>query len=61
MSKLMYHSQQQQQIPKYNQIKPEKKRIFDEAALECIVTDGRAFGDFRRLGMSKFLNVICPG
>ena len=58
----MYNSQcQQQHLTKPNEIKPEKKRQYHEAAFECIVTDGRPFGDFPRLGMSKFLDVICPG
>ncbi|CAF1270327.1 unnamed protein product [Rotaria sordida] len=61
MSEVMYNSQRQQRVSKSNQIKPEKKREFDEAAIDCIITDGRPFGDFRRLGMAKFLNVICPG
>jgi hypothetical protein len=62
MSELMFPSQQQQQqMPKTKEIKPEKKILYDEAALDCIVTDGRTFGDLRRQGMTNFLNVICPG
>ncbi len=61
MSEVMYKSQRQQREPKSNAIKPDTKRKLDDAAVECIITDGRAFGDFRRVGMSKFLNVICPG
>ncbi|CAF4026770.1 unnamed protein product, partial [Rotaria sordida] len=57
----MYNSQRQQRATKSNQIKPEKKQEFHQAAIECIVTDGRPFGDFRRPGMLKFLNIICPG
>ncbi len=61
MPEMMFRSQQQQQILKQNEIKPEKKLLYDEAALNCIVTDGRAFGDLRRRGMAKFINVICSG
>ncbi|CAF4130044.1 unnamed protein product, partial [Rotaria magnacalcarata] len=61
MRDVMYSSQREQRAKTSNQIKPEKKRELHEAALDCIITDGRPFGDFRRLGMSKFLNVICPG
>ena len=61
MSELMYNSQRQQLIPKPSYIKPEKKREFHEAAIDCIITDGRSFNDFRRPGMDKFLNVIYPG
>jgi hypothetical protein len=42
-------------------IPPEKKRMLDEAAIRCIVMDGRCWGDFRRAGMSKFLSVAIPG
>ncbi len=61
MPELMYHSQRQQRTIKSNQITTEKKQELHEAAIGCIIRDGRPFGDFRRLGMSKFLNVICPG
>ncbi|CAF3309353.1 unnamed protein product, partial [Rotaria sp. Silwood2] len=61
MVEVMYTSQRQQRATRSNQIKPEKKREFHEAAIECIIRDGRPFGDFHRPGMSKFLNVICPG
>ncbi|CAF3380730.1 unnamed protein product [Rotaria socialis] len=54
-------SQVQQREARSNVIKPERKLELDKAALECIIMDGRQFGDFRRAGMSKFLNVICPG
>ena len=61
MTEFLFPSQQQQQILKVNPIKAEKRRVFDKAALDCIITDGRSFGDLRRQGMSKFLNVIYPG
>ncbi|CAF1358275.1 unnamed protein product [Adineta ricciae] len=38
-----------------------KKQESDEAAINCIVLDGRSCGDFRRNGMSKFLSVAIPG
>ncbi|CAM4835931.1 unnamed protein product [Rotaria magnacalcarata] len=61
MDGVMYTSQVQQREARSNVIKPERKLELDKAALECIIMDGRQFGDFRRAGMSKFLNVICPG
>ncbi|CAF2660280.1 unnamed protein product [Rotaria sp. Silwood2] len=61
MVDVMYASQFQQRAPKLNPIKPDRKLELDKAALECIIIDGRPFGEFRRLGMSKFLNIICPG
>ena len=39
----------------------EKKRKLDEAAINCIIIDGRPWGDFRRDGMSQFLKVAVPG
>jgi hypothetical protein len=61
MYQVMYKSQLQQRATKSKEIKSERKRELHEAALECIIMDGRSFGDFRRAGMSKFLDVICPG
>ena len=61
MFDVMYTSQLQQRVPKLNPIKPDRKLELDEAAIDCIITDGRPFGDFRRLGMSRFLNEIYPG
>lgn len=61
MLEVMYKSQREQHEPKPNAIKPETKQKYDKVAIQCIIADGRPFGDFRRLGMSKFLQVICPG
>ncbi|CAF3793323.1 unnamed protein product [Rotaria socialis] len=57
----MYESQKRQRVSKSSKIRPEKKREYHQAALNCIVTDGRPFGEFRRAGMVKFLDVVCPG
>lgn len=40
---------------------PFRKKKFDEAAIRCIVRDGRPFGEFRREGMAAFLEVVTPG
>ncbi|CAF2121014.1 unnamed protein product, partial [Rotaria magnacalcarata] len=61
MAEVMFDSQRQQRVKKSHQIPTEKKHVYHTAAFECIVTDGRPFGDFRRAGMSKFLDTICPG
>jgi hypothetical protein len=42
-------------------ISTEKKRLFDEAAINCIISDARYWGDFKRPGMIKFLSVAVPG
>lgn len=39
----------------------EKKRLLDKAAIECIILDSRPWGDFKRIGMKKFLSVALPG
>ncbi|CAF4047465.1 unnamed protein product [Rotaria magnacalcarata] len=61
MFEVMYESQKRQRVSKSSKIRPEKKREYHQAALNCIVTDGRPFGEFRRAGMAKFLDVVCPG
>ena len=42
-------------------VSSEKKRIMNEAAIECIIADARPWGDFQRPGMSKFLSIALPG
>ena len=44
-----------------SKISPEKKRQLDEVAINCIIADGRSWGDFQRPGMSRFLSVATPG
>jgi hypothetical protein len=61
MKDLLYPSQRAQSMAKSKLITPEKRLELHEAAIDCIITDGRPFGDFRRLGMKKFLNKIYPG
>ena len=39
----------------------DKKRLLDDAVIQCIVMDGRSWGDFRRNGMQKFLKIATPG
>jgi hypothetical protein len=39
----------------------EKKRQLDEVAINCIIIDSRPWGDFKRSGMLKFLNIAVPG
>lgn len=40
---------------------PHRKRKLDEAAIRCIVQDGRPFGGFRKQGMAAFLAAVAPG
>ena len=42
-------------------VSAEKKRLLDEAAINCIISDARCWGDFKRPGMAKFLSVAVPG
>ncbi|CAF1462295.1 unnamed protein product [Adineta ricciae] len=39
----------------------EKRKRFDEAALNCIITDTRCWNDFKRPGMASFLSIVVPG
>lgn len=41
----------------------DKRRIreLDFAVLNCIIQDGRSFGDFSKPGMLKFLEIAIPG
>jgi hypothetical protein len=61
MFHVMYNSQRHKPALPINQMKQERKKEIDEAAIDCIITDGRAFGDLRRVGMSRFINTLCPG
>ena len=54
---LAYKSHVSQRVP----IPPEKKRQLDDAAINCIIVDSRSWGDFRRKGMQKFLQIATPG
>ena len=60
MPEILFESQRNQSATNPKQIKSEKKRELHAVAIDCIITDGRPFDDFRRLRMSKFLNLICP-
>lgn len=42
-------------------VSPLLKRQLDQAAIQCIVDDGHAFGVFRRSGMQRFLEILMPG
>ena len=57
----LYPSQIKQSEKKTPNISPEKKRQLDDAAIDCIVLDGRSFTDFKKPGMQKFLNIAVPG
>ena len=61
MPEMLFESQHNQSATNPKQIKSEKKREFYEAAIDCIITNGCPFDNFHRLGMSNFLNIICPG
>ncbi|CAF1116963.1 unnamed protein product, partial [Brachionus calyciflorus] len=40
---------------------PEKRKIINEAILDCILIDSRPFSDFSKPGMMKLIDVIIPG
>lgn len=43
-----------------NLSKAEKKRL-DELAVEAVIKDSRAFGDFHKSGIKKFIDALKPG
>ena len=57
--KYLYKSQSQK--TETNQLNPIAKPKFDDAVINCIIEDARAFGDFRKPGMMKFLKLALPG
>ena len=61
MVEVMFPSQLQQNVLRIKQITPEREDALNNAAFDCITSDGLSFDDFRKSGMQKFLNVICPG
>lgn len=42
-------------------INPEEKRRLNALATQCIIRDGRTFGDLRKPGIAKFINELLPG
>ena len=64
MTHFLYPSQyrrkpSQPQVPE--KISYQRKKEFDEAAVQAIVQDSHAFNLFRNTGMKKFLSVAVPG
>jgi hypothetical protein len=37
------------------------KRKLDTLAVECVIEDGRSFGDLRRSGLLKIFKELAPG
>ena len=48
------------QLAKRGPVFIEKKPKLNDAAIQCIIIDGRSWEDFRRSGMLKFLNTAVP-
>jgi hypothetical protein len=42
-------------------VSEDMKKKLNELVYECIVEDGRTFGDLRKPGMTRFLEKILPG
>ena len=43
------------------ELDPKEKKILDSEMINCIITDSRAFCDFNKPGMKRFLNILKPG
>ena len=61
MPEVMYDSQVKQRIRARGKVPADRRRVLHKAAIACIIEDGRSFNDFRKKGMKKFLDAICPG
>ncbi|CAF3087484.1 unnamed protein product [Rotaria sp. Silwood2] len=61
MEQYLFKSQKSDNVVKKKFVPPNLKKKLHNAAIECIIKDGRPFGDFRREGMKKFLAVAIPG
>ena len=46
---------------KQSEISPSRKNEIDQAIIDCVIEDGRPFGDFSKPGMLKLLAVVAPG
>ena len=46
---------------KQSEISPSRKNEIDQAIIDCVIEDGRPFGDFSKPGMLKLLAVVVPG
>ncbi|CAF1265007.1 unnamed protein product, partial [Didymodactylos carnosus] len=57
ITRLLYKSQK----TSASVIPNETKKLFDDAAIRCIVKDSRPFNDFRRPGMQLFMKEGIPG
>lgn len=40
---------------------PDRRRQLQNASVECIVTDGRAFDDLNKPGITRLFNLLLPG
>lgn len=61
MPQVMFQSQIKQRDRKRGEVPPDRRRELHKAAIACIIEDGRPFNEFRRKGMTKFLDIIYPG
>ena len=61
MEQYLFKSQKKDHDVMQQSISSDLKRKLHNAAIDCIIQDGRPFGDFRRKGMKKFLSIAIPG
>ena len=60
MSQYLYPSQRVKVI-KEHELSPGRKKEIDTAIANCVIEDARPFGDFKKSGMLKLLNLLVPG
>lgn len=61
MDEYLFESQKRNGHLKKQTVEPDLKKKLDRAALDCIITDARSFGDLRREGIKRFLSIAIPG
>ncbi|CAM4807511.1 unnamed protein product [Rotaria magnacalcarata] len=61
MEQYLFQSQKKDHDENKQSVPSNLKKKLHNAAIDCIIQDGRPFGDFHRPGMKKFLAIAIPG
>lgn len=61
MQNLIYKSQTKDYQPPKRQLDPDRRRELQTTSIECITTDGRAFDDLNKPGITRLFNLLLPG
>lgn len=61
MTEFMYKSQKKKKTAAINKINPKLKKELDESVINAIIEDERVYNDFKKTGMTKFLDIALNG